>query len=112
MKRKLEISELIFKIISYTLLIAFAIACMYPFIYTISASISGADAVNLRQVVLLPKDIQFTAFTTMINDNSFWNAYANTLFLTFYGTIFEMMISIFGAYALSKKRLLFRALSH
>ncbi len=108
MKRKLEISELIFKIISYTLLIAFAIACMYPFIYTISASISGADAVKLSKVVLLPKDIQFVAFSEMINDNSFWNAYANTLFLTFYGTIFEMLISIFGAYALSKKRLLFR----
>lgn len=114
MKRKLEISELIFKIISYTLLIMFAICCLYPFIYTISASISGVDpatghnVVSYSELVLLPKFIQFDAFSEMFNDNSFWNAYANTLFLTFYGTIFELFLSILGAYALSKKRLLFR----
>lgn len=108
MKRKLEVSELIFKIISYTLLIMFAICCLYPFIYTISASISGYEAIQYSQVILLPKDIQFDAFAKMFNDNMFWNAYTNTLFLTFYGTIWELFLSILGAYALSKKRLLFR----
>ncbi len=108
MKRKLEISELIFKIISYTLLTVFAIMCLYPFIYTISASISGRTAVEHNSLVLLPKDIQFGAFEMMFNNNMFWNAYTNTLFLTFYGTIWEVFLSILGAYALSKKRLLFR----
>lgn len=32
MKRKLETSELIFKILSYTLLTIFALACLYPFV--------------------------------------------------------------------------------
>ena len=108
MKRRLEISELIFKIISYTLLTVFAICCLYPFIYTISASISGRQAVEYNEVVLLPKDIQFEAFSEMFSNNMFWNSYANTLFLTFYGTIWEVGLSVFGAYALSKKRLLFR----
>lgn len=108
MKRRLEISELIFKIISYTLLTVFAICCLYPFIYTISASISGRQAVEYNTLVLLPKDIQFDAFSKMFNDNMFWNSYTNTLFLTFYGTIWELGLSILGAYALSKKRLLFR----
>ena len=108
MKRRLEISELIFKIISYTLLTVFAICCLYPFIYTISASISGRSAVEYNTLVLLPKDIQFDAFSKMFNDNMFWNSYTNTLFLTFYGTIWELGLSVLGAYALSKKRLLFR----
>ena len=38
----------------------------------------------------------------------FWNSYANTLFLTIYGTIWALGVAILGAYALSKKRLLFR----
>ena len=46
MKRKLEVSELIFKIISYTLLTVFALACLYPFIYAISAAISGEHEVE------------------------------------------------------------------
>jgi putative aldouronate transport system permease protein len=108
MKRKLEISELIFKIISYTCLTVFALCCLYPFVYAISASISGREAVEYSQVVLLPQNIQFKAFSEMFNNNMFWNAYTNTLFLTFYGTIWALFFSILGAYALSKKRLLFR----
>ncbi len=108
MKRKLEVSELIYKIISYTFLTIFALCCLYPFVYAISASISGQQAVDYGRVVLFPKDIQFKAFAEMFNDNMFWNAYSNTLFLTFYGTIWSLCIAIIGGYALSKKRLLFR----
>lgn len=108
MKRKLETSEMIFKVISYTLLCVFSLACLYPFVYAISASISGGHAVDYGEVVLFPKDLQFQAFARMFNDNMFWNSYSNTLFLTFYGTIWALFVAILGAYALSKKRLLFR----
>ena len=108
MKRKLEISEQIFKIISYTLLTVFALACLYPFLYAVSASLSGRHAVEYGEVVLFPKEMQFQAFSRMFGNNMFWNAYSNTLFLTLYGTIWALGVSILGAYALSKKRLLFR----
>ena len=108
MKRRLEVSELIFKILSYLFLTVFAICCVYPFLYAISAAISGREAVEYGQVILFPKDIQFEAFELMFNNNMFWNSYTNTLFLTFYGTIWAIGVAIFGAYALSKKRLLFR----
>ena len=108
MKRKLEISEFIFKVFSYLFLAVFALMCLYPFVYAISASISGAHEVDYNQVVLLPKNIQFDAFRKMFNDNMFWNAYSNTLSLTVFGTLWAMLYSILGAYALSKKRLLFR----
>lgn len=108
MKRKLEISELIFKIISYTLLTVFALCCLYPFVYAVAASISGRSAVEYGSVVLFPKDMQFEAFARMFQDNMFWNAYSNTLFITLYGTIWSLGVAILGAYALSKKRLLFR----
>ena len=108
MKRKLEISELIFKIISYLLLTVFALSCLYPFVYAISAAVSGRTAVEYSEVVLFPKDVQFEAFKVMFSDNLFWNSYANTLYLTFFGTIWALGVSLLGAYALSKKRLLFR----
>ena len=108
MKRKLEISELIFKIISYTLLTVFALCCLYPFVYAVSASLSGRSAVEYGTIVLFPKDLQFDAFARMFSDNMFWNAYSNTLFITLYGTLWAMLTAILGAYALSKRRLLFR----
>jgi putative aldouronate transport system permease protein len=108
MKRKLEVSELIFKILSYLFLTIFAICCVYPFLYAVSAAISGREAVEYGQIILFPKDIQFDAFKVMFENNVFWNSYTNSLFLTFYGTHWSMLVAILGAYALSKKRLLFR----
>lgn len=108
MKRKLEFTELLFKVISYVLLTTFALCCLYPFLYTISSSISGLEEVERGHIILLPKNLQFDAFLSMFNNNNFWNAYTNTLFITFYGTLWAMGVAILGAYALSKKRLLFR----
>ena len=108
MKRKLEFTELLFKIFSYVFLTVFALCCLYPFIYALSSALSGIQEVESGQIILLPKNIQFQAFVRMFNDNNFWNAYTNTLFITFYGTLWAMGVAILGAYALSKKRLLFR----
>ena len=108
MKRKLEISEQLFKGLSYLLLTIFALCCLYPFVYAVSASMSGRHAVEYSEVVLFPKDVQFDAFARMFQNNMFWNAYSNTLFLTLYGTLWSMGVAILGGYALSKKRLLFR----
>ena len=108
MKRKLEVSEFVFKILSYVLLTTFAICCLYPFVYAISAALSGREAVEYGKIILFPKEIQFEAFKEMFNSNLFWNSYSNTLFITFYGTLWAMGVAILGAYALSKKRLMFR----
>ncbi len=120
MKRKLEISELIFKIISYLFLGIFALLCLYPLVYAISAAISEISYVNGengKMVILLPKgNLQFDAFKDIFSGieqgrayaNKFWNSYTNTLFLTVFGTIWALGVSLLGAYALSKKRLMFR----
>jgi putative aldouronate transport system permease protein len=106
--KRVEASELIFKILANVFLVIFALMCLYPFVYAFSAAISGGDAFNEGKVILLPVDIQFDAFGAVINNKQFWVCYANTLFVTFYGTIWALLVAMLGAYALSKKRLVFR----
>ena len=108
MKRKMEVSELIFKIISYVLLIAFALICVYPFIYAISSSFSSADALKNGKVILLPEGLHIQAYKYVLLDNMFWISYANTLFVALLGTVWCLVYTILGAYALSKKRLMGR----
>lgn len=107
MIKRLDTTELIFKIIAYTLLTVFAIFCLYPFVYAVSMAISGENAVSLGNVTLLPIEPQFDAFIHVLKDREFWLCYSNTLFLTLVGTVFSMLVSILGGYALSKKRLPF-----
>ena len=118
MKRKMEISELIFKIIAYVLLIVFALLCLYPLVYVLAGTFSSSDALTGNAIVLWPlvnKDgggftfgFSVDAFSWAFSYNMFWVSYANTLFVTFFGTIWVLVYSILGAYALSKKRLLGR----
>ncbi|MDE6355657.1 MAG: carbohydrate ABC transporter permease [Clostridia bacterium] len=117
MKRKMEVSELIFKIVAYVILIIFALLCIYPMLYALGSTFSSAAAINDRVVILWPmvgENGNYTlgfsgeAFVKAFTDSMFWVSYANTLFITFIGTIWCMVYSILGAYALSKKRLLGR----
>lgn len=117
MKRKMEISELIFKIIAYVFLIVFALMCLYPLVYVLAGAFSSSSAIANNQLVLWPVigeygnySIGFSAdaFSWAFKYNMFWVSYANTLFVTFFGTVWSLFYSILGAYALSKKRLLGR----
>lgn len=104
----MEVSELIFKIVAYVLLTVFALMCVYPLLYCLSAAFSSAEAVDGGSVVLWPVEVQGDAFLYVLQNNLFWISYSNTLFVTFFGTIWALGYSILGGYALSKKRLLGR----
>lgn len=109
--KRLDKSELIFKILAYVLITLFALTTLYPFIYSISMALSGIDAVEQGRVVLWPVELQFDAFGALLygeRAKSFWISYTNTLFYTFYGTAFSIILSIFAAYALAKSNLLFK----
>ena len=108
MKRKMEVSELIFKIIAYVFLIVFSLMCVYPFIYALSSSFSSSAAVESGDVILWPVGFQGGAYKYVLTDNNFWISYANTLFMTAVGTVWCLIYTLMGAYALSKKRLLGR----
>ncbi len=105
--KRLDRSEVIFKVLAYVLLTLFALACLYPFIYLISASVSGKDAMNRGEIYLWPVGFQIDAYKEIFGDSQFWLSYCNTLFYTMYGTLVSMLVAITGAYALSKTRLMF-----
>lgn len=108
--KRLDKSELIFKILAYVLLVAFAIACVYPLIYIVCIALSSKEHVIQGDVYIIPRGFQFHAFKEILIGSTakkFWMSYCNTVFYTVYGTIVSMFIAITGAYALSKTRLMF-----
>lgn len=106
--KRLDRSEIIFKVIAYTVLTLFALMCLYPFIYLLSGSVSAKSAVDAGKVYLWPTGkLQIDAYKEVFKKSRFWLSYCNTLFYTMYGTLVSMLVAITGAYALSKSRLMF-----
>jgi len=107
MMKRLDRTEIIFKVVSYVLLTLFAIACLYPFIFILSSSISSKEATEAGTIYLWPDTFNISAYVRTFGDKRFWVSYCNTFFLTMYGTLVSMLVAITGAYALSKPRLMF-----
>lgn len=109
--KRLDRSEIIFKIFAYVILTLFALVCLYPFIFILSASVSSKAAVDTGKVYLWPNaqggGLQIDAYKEIFSQSRFWLSYCNTLFYTMYGTLVSMLVAITGAYALSKSRLMF-----
>jgi putative aldouronate transport system permease protein len=105
--KRLDRTEIVFKILSYVLLTLFALCCLYPFIYVLSASLSSKSAVDSGLVVLWPVEFSADTYVAVFNNKEFWISYSNTFFVTGYGTLVSMLVAITGAYALSKTRLVF-----
>ena len=92
----------IFLFVVYAI-IAFALAItLYPLIYVFSASISSPSLVNSGEMWFLPKDITFEGYRILWGNTSIWNGYYNTIIYTAIGTTINLLVTIPGAYVLSR----------
>ncbi len=90
------------------LLILVVLIVLYPLYFVVMASISDPTAVQSGQVLLLPKGIHFSAYKHIMTDQRIWTGYLNTINYTFFGTVLGTVLTIGGAYALSRKDLVGR----
>lgn len=105
--KRLDKSEIIFKVLAYVLLTVFALMCLFPFAFLLANTFSAKDAVDNSMVTVFPIGFQIDALLEVINAKGFWISYCNSIFITMYGTLISMLVAITGAYALSKTRLMF-----
>ncbi|MGI6781224.1 MAG: carbohydrate ABC transporter permease [Acholeplasmataceae bacterium] len=103
--KRLSVSEIVFKIVAYVLVILLAFFSVFPLLYTIAVAFSGLEAYNSGTITFYPKQFQVDAFMEVVQRRELWASYTNTLFLTIYGTAFSMLITIFAAYALTRAKL-------
>lgn len=97
-----------FAVVNYVILSLIACATLYPFVYVFSASISSGQSVVSGDVVLFPKQITLEAYYEVLKQDGIWLAYGNTIYYTVVGTAISIVLTVLGAYPLSKRRLLGR----
>ena len=95
-------SDTVFNIVVYTIAIGMAVIWLYPLIYVVSASFSAPEALLSGEVVLFPKDFNFSAYKYIFQDSGILTGYRNTIFYSVVGTIYNMLLTICAAYPLSR----------
>jgi putative aldouronate transport system permease protein len=79
------------------------IITLYPFLFVFSMSISDPKYVLDQSVWLFPKGFSVESYKRVFENPDIWTSYYNTIFYTAIGTALNVMLTIFGAYPLSRK---------
>lgn len=97
--------EKIFYICNNIFLILLTCLIMYPVIYVVSASFSSGTAIRTGKVILFPVEADLISYKFVFTNSTLWVSYLNSFFYTIVGTLISMVLTIMGAYALSKNDL-------
>jgi len=97
--------NIIFDTIVTLLVVLILVVCLVPFIYILSASLSGPKPLTNGEVFLWPKDFTFNAYVKIIQYPNFLHAYGNTIFYTVAGTAICLVMTCLMAFPLAHEKL-------
>lgn len=103
------LSDRLFVIINHTLLALLTLIFFYPLWYCLVASFSDpGQLLSNYGMIFWPLGYSLEGYRNVFINQSIWTGYANTLFYVVVGTGVNMLLTLLGAYTLSRKELMLR----
>lgn len=98
-------SDKAFDAINYLLVTLFALACLFPFFYVASFSVTPYSEYLANPLKLIPHKLEFGAYRQILQMPLMWSGYRNTLLITLGGVALNISLLLISAYPLSKQDL-------
>lgn len=110
MKRKKTALRYGFEIANFLFMMFLMVVTLYPILYVVFASFSDSDALTRlgNQLLLWPVGFNTNAYAKALANPNILSGYLNTLFLVTVGLGVSMILSILGAYFLSRRDVYFQ----
>ncbi len=99
-----------FNLVNLLFLGMVGLLCLYPFIYTVSISLSTAAEASRDGFHLFPRDISLVSYQMVLSNPNILGGYMNTLVRTLLGTVLTVTACSIAAYPLARKEMPHRAL--
>ena len=96
-------SDRIFDIVNLFVMLVLLVVFVWPLWFVVIASFSDPNEVWMGNVVLWPKGFTLISYETLLEYKRIWVGYGNTLFYTVVGTLVNLVMTVCGAYPLSRK---------
>jgi multiple sugar transport system permease protein len=94
--------RLVSKIITYIVLVFFAIFCVFPFLWMLVTSLKPTDQIRTSNPSFFIENPTFSHFENVLVNTQFITFFVNSLIVAITTTIISMLVSIFAGYALSR----------
>lgn len=102
---RLTRGDKVYRIICLTLLGVFTTMVLYPLWFMVIASFSDPVEIYKTPFALLPKSPTLNSYKLAFKDSMVLTGFKNSVLYTLVGTAVNLIMTIFGAYPLSKKSL-------
>lgn len=103
-KRK-SLGDNIFDIVNTVILILIGLSMLAPFWHVVVRSILPYDEAIKSSFVLFPKRTTFEAYKYILNSERFVSSLGISFIVTVTGTVYQLVMTTFAAFALTKKTL-------
>jgi len=100
----MSMSNRIFYIINTIFWIVVMFIVLYPLYLVCIASVSNPDAVYRGEIIWKPVEFSLMGYKAIFEYKDLWTAYANSLFYTVTGVTLSIVVTLAGAYTLSRKK--------
>ena len=98
----------LFDVVNISLVLIITLLILYPLYFCVIASFSKPESVINGETLLWVKNFTLDSYKHVFKESSLWVGYRNTIIYTVLGTLYNLVMTIPLAYALSKKDLPFR----
>jgi len=105
---RVPVSRRVFQVFNVLFLLLVSFAMLYPVIYVTAASFSEETAILRGDVFLWPVLPHIKAYQKVFQYPLLWQSYGNTVLYTVLGTAINLILTVFGAWALSQKKMVGR----
>lgn len=105
---KTKVGYFLFDVVNHLLLLVIGFVMLYPFLYTLSASLSDPLLVMQNKIVLFPRDMTLDVYQLIFSRLSLGLGFRNTTTYTALGTVINLVLTIMLSYSLSRRDLPFR----
>jgi len=108
MKRTTD--QIIFILLSYTVLGVFALFTLFPFVVLVVNSVASEHSIINYGYAVIPKEISFDAYSLVFRSpDKILRAYGVTILVTVAGTAISLFLASMAAYAMYRKDLKYRS---
>ncbi len=100
-----SLGDRIFDLFNYAFVTLFALACLFPFFYVASFSVTPYSEYLKNPLKLIPSTLDFGAYRQILKMPMMWSGYRVTIIITVLGVLLNIFLMVISAYPLSKKDL-------
>lgn len=93
-----------FLAVNACLILALSAVTLYPFLYVLAASLSDRMFIMRGSVSIIPQGFNTYAYQNVFEYPYLWRSYGNTVLYMVIGTAVNMLLTVLGAYPLSRRQ--------